>query len=118
MHPPAIAVTIRTTGYQKTIFPIVKNRKSTRLISILLLSPIDADGKIAINQLAFPETEYSSVGMNTTISDSTIAVWSCTETLTLDFVSRVPIADQATRLPKRRITIARITQTLGLVTRR
>jgi hypothetical protein len=74
MHPPAIAVTIRTTGYQKTIFPIVKNRKSTRLISILLLSPIDADGKIAINQLAFPETEYSSVGMNTTISDSTIAV--------------------------------------------
>ena len=74
MNPPAIAVNIRTAGYQKTIFPIVKNRKSTRLINMLLLRPTEADGKRAISQFAFPEMEYNSVGMNTMISDSTIDI--------------------------------------------
>ena len=41
---------------------------------MLLLSPAEADGKSAISQLAFPEMEYSSVGMNTTSNDSTIDV--------------------------------------------
>ena len=62
-----------TIGYQKTVSPNLKKRKSSKLYNILLLNPTDADGNNANNQFTVPAPVYINIGKNTIVIDSTIA---------------------------------------------
>ena len=74
-----IAEMTSTIGYQNTIPPIFKNLKSSKLYSILLLNPTEAEGINANNQFTLPILIYINVGINTIIIETTIVVEvSCT----------------------------------------